>query len=254
MPSLSLDERRAIVFGAMSVYERAASYTVRGTSSTDSDAGGDAGGNRVIRPEANAALQSWSRAFSPGDREAFLRRLQWDGLDWTTVGRALSETSLEPDTEWTTWLDLILEAGAGLAKELEAGSPPEASYFAAGDEPPFIEFAVAGVRAARTFLLKWNPDAYATFTDPARHAMERQLAKELAIAGERTLHELFQKVLATSPGGGEPAAPPSAGATGNERYRAFVYSMLDDGLSTFWVAYPVLARMTALIVEKWVET
>ncbi len=65
MPSLSLDERRAIVFGAMSVYERVASYTVRGTSSTDSDSDGNAAGNRVIRPEANAALQSWSRAFSP---------------------------------------------------------------------------------------------------------------------------------------------------------------------------------------------
>ncbi len=259
MPSLSLDERRAIVFGALSVYERVASYSVRGTSSTDShsegNAGGNAGVNKAIRPEANAALQSWSRAFSPGDRDAFLRRLQWDGLDWTTVGQALSQTSTdpEPDTEWTTWLDLILEAGAELAKELEAGPPPEAGYFAPGDEPPFIEFAVAGVRAARTFLLKWNPDAYATFTDPARQAMERQLAKELAIASERTLHELFQKVLGASPNGGERTGQ-TAGAAGDERYRAFVYSMLDDGLSTFWVAYPVLARMTSLMIEKWVET
>ena len=248
MPSLSIEERRAIVFGAMSVYERAAAYAVRGASSTDSDA--------IIRPEANAALQNWSRVFSPGDRDAFLRRLHWDGLDWTTVGRALSETAIgsDPDVDWTTWLDVILEAASELKAELEAGPPPEARYFEPGDEPPFIEFAVAGLRAARAFLLKLNPEAYATFTEPARQAIERQLVKELAIAGERTFYELFQKVLGVSPDGAERSAPADDAAAGNQRYRAFVYSMLDDGLSTFWVAYPVLARLTALVIEKWVET
>src|SRR5262245_5079533 len=219
MASLSLDERRAIVFGAMSVYERTAAFLVSGRSSSDSDS--------PIRPDANASLQNWSRVFSPGDREAFIRRLHWDGLDWTTVGKALSDTSIgpDPDADWTTWLDLILESAAALKQELAAEPPSEKRYFEPEDEPPFIEFAVAGVRAARVFLLKLNPDAYATLTDPARQAIERQLAKELAIVGERTYYELFRKVLETTPEGAEGAAP--AAAPGDDaRYRAFIYSML----------------------------
>ena len=248
MASLSLDERRAIVFGATSVYQRVAAYAMRQPSSPEH--------NPPIRPEANAALQNWSRVFSPGDRDAFLRRLQWDGLDWTTVGQALSETSIDPELEsdWTTWLDLLLISAAELAAELEGGPAPEAGYFEGGDEPPFIEFAIAGLRAAREFLLKLNPEAYATFTDPARQAIERQLVKELSFFSERTLYDLFQKVLGTAPTGGDQQASTSDGTPPNLRYRAFVQSMLDDGLQTFWVAYPVLARIMAQVIEKWVET
>ena len=71
--------------------------------------------------------------------------------------------------------------------------------------------------------------------------------------GERTLFELFQKVLGSSPDG---EAPPSGAeaAARDARYRGFVVSMLDEGLPTFWVAYPVLARVTAQVIEKWVES
>lgn len=247
MAALSLDERRAIVFGATSVYERVAAFSAQRPAAPDAEAS--------LRPEANATLQHWSRVYAPGDRDAFLRRLTWDGLDWTTVGQALSTTALDfdADSDWTTWLDLILRAAAELARELETGPPPEVGYFTPDDEPPFVELAIAGVRAARTFLLEWNPDAYATFTDPPRQALERQLAKELAVFAERTLHELFQRLLA-GPSDDAANAPVEQHATPDARYRAFITSMLDDGLAAFWVAYPELARLTALIVEKWVET
>jgi lantibiotic modifying enzyme len=97
---------------------------------------------------------------------------------------------------------------------------------------------------------EWNPEAYATFTDAPRLALERQLAKELALFAERTVYELFQRLLAAP----SDEAAERTTAAADQRYRAFVVGMLDDGLPTFWVAYPVLARLTALIIEKWVET
>ena len=246
MPSLSVDERRAIVFGAASLYQRAAAFAAQPAPASDDPP--------AIHPDANAALQQWSRVFSPGDPDAFLRRLEWDRLDWTTVARALSTMSLdlEPESDWTTWLDLILAAAVEVKRDLEAGAAPEAEAFARGGELPFVEFALAGVRAARAFLLKWNPDAYAALTSAAQVAIERQLARELAVLAERTLYELFQRVVGSSPAGDAPAA--AERPAGDERYRFFILSMLEEGLSTFWVAYPVLARLTAQIVERWVET
>jgi type 2 lantibiotic biosynthesis protein LanM len=248
LASLSLDECRAIRFGAASVYERVGAFVARQAAIADTDV--------PILPEANAQLQNWSRVFSPGDRDAFLRRLQWDGLDWTTVAKALSATSIdpEPDADWTTWLDLILEAAGPLGRECEEGAPPETAWFEPGEEPPFIEIAAAGARAARGFLLQLNPDAYASFSESAQRAIERQLLKELALFSERTLYELFQRMLAAPPEG--EGSPPAADEDRpkDARYRGFVVSMLDEGLSTFWVAYPVLARVTAQVIEKWVES
>ena len=67
MASLSLDERRAIIFGATSVYQRVAAFAAQTTSTPDAEA--------AIRQDANTTLQNWSRVYAPGDRDAFLRRL-----------------------------------------------------------------------------------------------------------------------------------------------------------------------------------
>ena len=145
MASLSLDERRAIIFGATSVYQRVAAFAAQTASTPDAES--------PIRQDANTTLQNWSRVYAPGDRDAFLRRLSWDGLDWTTVAHALSTTSLDlDDADWTTWLDLILDAAAGLARELEAGAPPEVAYFGPDEEPPFVSSrSPASGRRARFF-------------------------------------------------------------------------------------------------------
>ncbi len=250
MASLSLDERRAIVFGAASIYQRVTAFAA--FAAQQAAAPQD---EIVVRPEATATLQNWARVFAPGDRDAFLRRLTWDGFDWPSVSRALSTTDLDfdADSDWATWLDLTADAAVSLARELETDAPPELQYFAGDDEPPFIELAIAGLRAARMFLLRWNPDAFATWTDAARVSMERQLIKELALFSERTILELFQRLLAApAESGDETPAPVDAGS--DKRYRAFVASMLDGGLPTFWVAYPALARLPAIIIEEWVET
>src|SRR5207302_1875748 len=88
----------------------------------------------------------------------------------------------------------------------------------------------------------------------------RQLLKELTVFAERSVYDLFRQLMAA---GAEGAADPAEGSSdrkpadappGDDRYRAFIISMLDGGLPPFFVAYPVLARHIALLMEKWVET
>jgi type 2 lantibiotic biosynthesis protein LanM len=247
MASLSLEQRRAIVFGAQPLYQRVAGFAAR--SSVDEDA--------PISQEANATLQSWSQVFAPGDRQAFLRRLSWDGLDWTTVARALSAGDLsasdvdsrEPD--WTEWLDRTLDAAGTLLRELDRGPAFEAGYFEPDEEPPFIELAIPALRAARSALDRVCPDAFSQFAGPAQQALERQLLKELAVFGERTVFELFRQVTSETP---TSSASSEAQVREDRKYREFVRSMLDDGLTALFVAYPVLARVTARLMEKWVES
>jgi len=134
MALLSADQHRMIRFAARSVYQRVAAF--QGDAAPDAD--------RPIAAEAAAALQSWGQVFSPGDREAFARRLRWDGLEWTTVARALSvagsaEESSDlsadpPERDWTVWLDLVLEEASGyLPDELL--------------QPGQVKFQIAGLRA-----------------------------------------------------------------------------------------------------------
>src|SRR6185503_6478623 len=99
---LTGDERRQIAIGAASVFERTAFALAGKASRTDAFAPTE---------QALGVLRAWIQAFSPGDPEAFERRLTWDDLSMTDVARALSEPPIaivEPD--WLVHIDAI--AGA----------------------------------------------------------------------------------------------------------------------------------------------
>ena len=59
-------------------------------------------------PLENGALKTWQRAFSAGDREAFLRRLSWDGFDAWSLAAALEVSESTPAN--TTRMDDMVAA------------------------------------------------------------------------------------------------------------------------------------------------
>src|SRR3712207_696924 len=182
MPSLSIEQRRAIAFRAATVYQRVAAFRSRQAEPTT---------DQPVVPDV-AALRAWNQAFSPGDREAFLRRLSWDGLDWDTVGQALSFEvgsdnasapewfQLSVESDWTVWLDGILEQAADLLRDLETGALLDSDLFDPTNAAPFVELFEPACRTANDFLEQLHPGVFARVTQPARRELDRQLRKDVS--------------------------------------------------------------------------
>ncbi len=237
---LTGDERRQIAIGAASVFERTAFALAGKASRTDAFAPTE---------QALGVLRAWIQAFSPGDPEAFERRLTWDDLSMTDVARALSEPPIalvEPD--WLVHIDAIagmarqaveeLGAGAFRERQLYAGAAPApgaASPDATRDAelPPFFDLLVPMLRVARRALAVEHPPAILAPAAMAR--LERHLLRMLARTTELALFDELKVFRAADNGG----------------HDAFVLSNLADGLVPLFCGYPVLARQVAVIIARW---
>ena len=76
---LSIADRCAIARQAASLDERLSWYAPHAPQQSTSDTTRQNAAPNVAR--ADEILDIWQRAFSPGDRESFTRRLSWEGLD-----------------------------------------------------------------------------------------------------------------------------------------------------------------------------
>jgi len=237
---LTGDERRQIAMGAASVFERTAFALAGKASRTDAFAPTE---------QALGVLRAWIQAFSPGDPEAFERRLTWDDLSMTDVARALSEPPVaivEPD--WLVHIDAIAGMARQAVEELGAGAFPERQLYAGAapaagtaspestrdaELPPFFDLLVPMLRVARRALA--NEHSPAILAPPALARLERHLLRMLARTTELALFDELKAFRAADNGG----------------YDAFVLSTLADGLVPLFCAYPVLARQVAVIIGRW---
>ena len=241
---LTGDERRQIAIGAASVFERTALALAGRASRTEAFSPTE---------QALGVLRAWIQAYSPGDPEAFERRLTWDDLSMTDVARALSQPPLAfVEPEWLVYIDAIAGAAREAAAELAAGPLPERRLYAGAPAapgpgqppsdallPPFFDLLVPMLRVARHCLAKEYPPAI--FAPPAIEMLERHLLRMLA----RTAELAFFDELKTHRAG---AAAEGATAT----YDGFVATQLASGLVPLFCAYPVLARQLATILGRWV--
>lgn len=202
---------------------------------------------------AKGVLAPWVQAFSAGDREAFERRLRWDGLDVDTVLHALAADPGSEPPPWTSWLDRILEESSRFARERasqvgeEPAEFPEARYFGPDGELPFLELWVPVLRAARRVLHARNGDLQTELAPPAWGALQRQLARELSLYAELALYERFSDLRTGR-------LPERSDLGQRAAYSTFVDEMLDGGWVSLLQQYPVLARQLARLCETWMES
>ena len=224
---LSDDERLQIALGASSLFER-----LDGTGLATTPDGGQ------------HVLEAWAHAFSPGDPEAFARRLSWDGLDAAAVRRRLTEPAAQAShlaPGWTAWLNRFLEESAAFGVALERPeSGVELTRLAPAPEAPFLEIWVAMARCARRAVAEAG-ETLEGISPAACAAFERSLVAELSGVGELVLYRLFRDF------------KQARGRSGS-CYGAFVRRLLEGGLAGVFTEYPVLARQLAILVATWLES
>lgn len=243
---LSPADRRTIALRARTLSERIASTLALRNDTPPSE-------RFFVNPSALESLDVWNRAFSPGDAEAFTRRLAWDGLD---LEQALAVVS-EPDPggadtsepSWIAWLDIIARGVATSPSGTADGAVSEAGLSDAERQLPFAELWFAIGQVAMRELRSARPAVSTEIAPAALAAFRCQLGKELAFVSELTIHREFRAFADVVSGESASSTP-----GGSQRYRAFVRATLDDGFSSLVRKYPVLARQIVMVLESWTSS
>ncbi len=202
-------------------------------------------------------LERWAFAFARGDRAAFRRRLQWDGLTEEGVLAALATALRIPPDQPPDWLAPIITVMADYSEvglDLVAGSRDETGTGEApsSDEPPFVELWVPFLLWARRRLLEHAGAVHELLAPEALHDLERSLLVELARTAELAVYERFHALR-------EAASRQGATVGGEESsrsrdlYHSFLAWMSTDGMASLLTDSCVLARQLCRLLETWLD-
>ncbi|NEO77954.1 type 2 lanthipeptide synthetase LanM family protein [Moorena sp. SIO4G3] len=194
-------------------------------------------------------LNTWSKLL--GGEQQLKQRLQWDGLDLTTVRNLLETAEFREDYTLPTWAETLKElietsAALWLTLEGEENSPLESQ-----NPLPFEDFYLPFIRVGRSKLstgLSAN-SPLALLSQEAYAALERSLLQQLVNLGTETLLFEFNTF--------REANPPANQTTPQESriiYNTFFKNLLKDGGLAFFNRYPVLGRLIATTLDLWVES
>ena len=187
-------------------------------------------------------IESWCKSFSLGNREAFKRRLAWDGLDLGSARLHLLRSSwLHTPPSWTSWLPLVAEEAQRILREQQVPVKEPSS-----EEFPFIELWLPFQKAASVKLESISSELQ-NVAPAIRAVLDKQLVKELSSYGALAALQDFQHFHAT-------AGNLSDSDNSSFAYQCFVSENLKDGLVCFASKFPVLARQLAQVADTWVKT
>ncbi|OLT59665.1 type 2 lanthipeptide synthetase LanM family protein [Moorena bouillonii] len=194
-------------------------------------------------------LNTWSKLL--GGEQQLKQRLQWDGLDLTTVRNLLGTAEFREDYTLPTWAETLKEliettSASWLTLEGEDNSPLDSQ-----NPLPFEDFYLPFIRVGRsklsTGLSANSPEAL--LSREAYAALERSLLQQLVNLGTETLLFEFNTFRKAHP-------PANQTTTQDSRisYNTFFKNLLKDGGLAFFNRYPVLARLIATTLDLWVES
>ncbi|HET7584240.1 MAG TPA: type 2 lanthipeptide synthetase LanM family protein [Gemmatimonadaceae bacterium] len=208
-------------------------------------------------PDITARTTMWCSTVARGDEDAFARRLAWDGLTVDQVHRALADDS-DVRGSWPTWAETFDQAYGQTADALRSAFARArhvpSDVHSADAHLAFEELFAPLLRVAAERVRTASGAAYACFERPAHAALERALLISLARIGQRTLWASYQTFRASRPADALATlfAPAPAGQV-PAVYDAFLEQQRNGGLLRTFAEYPVLARLAASAVDRWVQ-
>ena len=191
-----------------------------------------------------------------GDDAVFRKRLSWDGLDVDSARLLLGNGGRADVDVWPGWADTLgdaLEAAARLADEVDDEALAADRCLLPGFTQPFQDVALPFVLVARKRLAaRVGPAAELVSPEAASTLEHRLLQRVTSLCANALLVEFatrrqrrqssLSRLVATLQG--EP---------GTEHYVRFTHQMWAGGLTEVFHAYPVLARLCAVVTDLWVD-
>ena len=194
-------------------------------------------------------LDHWRLAAADGDDQAFLRRLEWDGLSVAEVRPLLGTVRWPAGVPLPPWVDIVRDAANVASSAPEDVSDPVIDR----DRPrPFEQVVLPFVDVARSRLGRRGTDMAGLLEPAARTQLERDLLQRLAHLSGPALHLEFSVRQATRSSGLARLLARAEDPGSRAGYDAFVTDTRRDLLG-FFLGYPVLARLLARTVDQWID-
>lgn len=198
------------------------------------------------REDVERRLARWHDELEAGGAE-LSGRLALEGLSLEAVPHALGP----PDPSWNGPLPPWTETLGSLIEGLTRSEPAEASE-------PFSDVVLPLVARARGLLhgrIGPRPELLEICSEDAHRSLDHRLTERLTALVVRTLQSELEREKGGGAAGGNLLTMLRAigDARGDQRYRAFVDRLLEDGLLGLFCRYPVLGKLIATAVDQWVE-
>ena len=194
-------------------------------------------------------LDRWCRLVAGDDREAFERRLSWDGLDIGRVRTLLGRVRRGDDRREGSWVQIlseVLETATAVSTDRARAVDPEVPV-------PFEEVLLAFVATARRLLAARDDVRSVELNDSAWVGLERGLLGSLSSLAGRCLQLEFERYRALRQNAFSRVLAGVTGIAGRGVYQAFVGRLRDGHLDLFLERYAMLARLLAQEIDCWVE-
>lgn len=215
--------------------------------------------------ESNKRLDRWCQVVASGDCKKFHKRLQWDGLNLDTVRPIISSLPLGDNQllpNWALTLRKIIQTGTDFQDESKIQNLNFQIPIDSENPLPFEDLLLPAVYTARQKLLNHlgSPVLSPSYLplelleSEAYSKLERSLLCALVNLCEKSFEFEFNRF---RPFGYNIlnffAATEIKLTPKKTHYKAFVQTLLQDGMLGFFQNYPVLARLIATQVDFWVE-
>lgn len=206
----------------------------------------------VDEEQVENLLTRWRELIAPGDPQTFERRLAWDGIDETIARSFLAPPCLAADNPlpaWAVTLRNTVNAAEALTDHIQ-----KTDYALDYDNPiPFEEVILPFVVYARK-KLSGKDGQFLGISLEAMTMLERALFGKLEALFKLPLYFEFSLQRAARRSRLSHLLAQGGVVNQQREYSAFVKRMRSAGLATLFREYPVLGRLIAETIDRWVET
>lgn len=176
----------------------------------------------------------------------------WDGLDEASARRALTSQRLSAHAPPPPWAKTLKDA-LRLYEFLPLDAENRDRAVLAHEPIPFEEVLLPFVALGRYRLLEGD-GRWDQLSDGALASLERSLLLRLAELFRLPLYQQFKIHLALQQSRFSHSPMPTEDAAGDSVYAGFLARMRSEEIVSFFLAFPVLARLAAQATDSWVET
>lgn len=209
-------------------------------------------------------LDRWCRVIAEGNWEILEKRLRWQGWD---LGRVQSyTTATQPGQQcstpdWLATLRQIMETAAVMVQEQSISTFAPESCLSPEHPTPFAEVFLPCLQVARQQLLQqvaatMPPEDESPLTLLSNQAylnLERALLSDLVNLWIRPLTQEFNLVRPFNQNSLSSSILPVQ-ASSRVYYQQFINQVLEYGFADWFQKYPVLGRLTAILINFWLNS
>ncbi|MBD2243784.1 type 2 lanthipeptide synthetase LanM family protein [Nostoc sp. FACHB-888] len=201
----------------------------------------------------NSRSQKWCQVVAKGNQQKFEKRLDWDGLDISTVRRALGSVSLADQRYLPSWVETLREAMQAADWDSNQNDLEQRQYLNPQKPLPFEEVLLPFVDVASKRLVERAGSSYQLLSKAAHTQLERSLLKQLTGLCVSPLDLEFSIFRSFNDSPLIRAIAQLQDNFSRQQYTKFVKNLLNDGLLSFFQEYSVLARLVATAMDFWVD-